>query len=104
MSKVSSANGSAVAVAHTAGTVVPRSASMRRECCSWRSDTSRPTAWPPCSFTQREHWPAPQPSSSTRLPVTSPSSRVSSSVWPSGPHTKPASPRNAPWVDWYSSA
>ena len=34
---------------------------------------SSPTARPPCARTQREHWPAPQPTSSTSRPATSPS-------------------------------
>ena len=71
-SKLSSANGSAVAVPSTAGTATPVSSSMRRECWSWRSDRSTPTPRPPWPRTQREHWPAPEPTSSTSLPLTSP--------------------------------
>src|SRR4029079_10503821 len=56
--KLSSANGSAVAVPSTAGTATPVSSSMRRECWSWRNDRSMPTPRPPWPHTQREHWPA----------------------------------------------
>ena len=85
----------------------PRCRSGRRSGASAAAggaDRSSPTARPPWARTQREHCPAPDPTSSTSRPATSPSTRADSSVSPSGPQTKPASPRNPPWVAWYSSA
>ena len=58
----------AVAVPRTDGTATPVSSSRRSECCSWRWDRSSPKPRPPCVRTQREHWPAPLPTSSTSRP------------------------------------
>ena len=55
------------------GPRTPVSSSMRRACCSWRSARSRPTAVAPRAVSQRAHWAAPQPTSRTSLPATSPS-------------------------------
>ena len=56
----------------TDGTGTPVSSSRRSECWSWRWERSRPKPRPPWVRTQREHWPAPLPTSSTSSPVTSP--------------------------------
>ena len=53
----------------TDGTARPVSSSSRRECWSCRAERSSPTDRPPCTRTHREHWPAPEPTSSTSLPV-----------------------------------
>jgi hypothetical protein len=42
MSNTSSANGIVVAVAQMDATGTPVASSIRRECCSWRSERSRP--------------------------------------------------------------
>ena len=63
-----SANGSCVAVPSTEGTTTPVASSIRRECWSWRIERSSPTGRPPWAPTQREHCPAPEPTSSTSLP------------------------------------
>ena len=54
----------------------------------------------PAPTSQREHIAAPQPTSSTRRPRTSPSRCASLSRRFSGHHTKSASPRKAPCSPW----
>ena len=75
----------------------PVPASIRRAVRSIpidRSLATTRTSW--CRASQREHWAAPAPISSTVIPSRTSSRSSSASVQPSGPQTKALSPRKAP--------
>src|SRR5690625_797511 len=99
-----SASGSARASATTAGTRRPVRRSSSADWATMPAATSVASTSAPRPASHREHWAAPAPTSSTRLPVTSPSSWASSSRRPSGHQRKSASPRKLPCSSMYSTA
>src|SRR5436190_14892998 len=72
-SKPSSAQGIDSAAAWTSGKSTPAATIRLRACSSCRSELSRPTIRAPCRARRIAHWAAPQPSSRTSFPATSPS-------------------------------
>ena len=75
MSKLASGKGIVSALACTSG----KSAPAARACSSCRAELSRPMQRAPRRASAIDHWAAPQPSSSTSLPTTSPRIRSSAS-------------------------
>ena len=67
------------ALAWTRGNSTPAAAISSRACSSWRAELSRPVGRAPWPASAIDHCAAPQPSSSTSSPATSPSTRSSDS-------------------------
>ena len=99
-SKLPSGNGSDSALPCTSG----KSAPAARACSSCRSELSKPTQRAPCAASRIDHCAAPQPSSSTSFPATSPSTCSSLSGSCQIPQRGSGRPMCSRCVSWYSSA